>query len=192
MSPFPRSFRHPRCPHSRLGSHHCHSRKRPQADCHQAAKPGDCGVQCALKRCAQRRAHMLQARRQCRCGASRAGLPSLGRSPRRVGVSGTRSRGPPIHGFPEEAPQLTSLRARAAHRGSATSEGPVGAISVRSAGSIKLPSAVVLSCQGGSRRAIGERVKFSSLLCALVGSFIVGFRIEIRAYFHEVGYLCGH
>ena len=85
-------------------------------------------------------------------------------------------------------PTVCTPRAGAAHRGSATSEGPVGAISVRSAGSIKLPSAVVLSCQGGSRRAIGERVIFSSLLCALVRSFIVGFRIEIRAYFHRLRY----
>ena len=50
-----------------------------------------------------------------------------------------------------------------------TSEGPVGAISVRSAcSSIEWSSAVVLSCWDGSHRAIGERAPFSHLMCASV------------------------
>ena len=168
MSPLPSPFRHPRCPHSRLGSRHCHSRKRPQADCHQAAKPGDCGVQCALKRCAQRRARMLQACRQCRCGASRAGLPSLGRSPRRVGVSGTRSRGPPIHGFPQEACS-SHLSAHAQRTGTLT---PLRAQSVRFPFGRPVPS----SCRAPSlsRARVGSRVAPSGsasnshhLYCAL-------------------------
>ena len=69
---------------------------------------------------------MFQTPRQYRCGASRAVLPSLG-STRRVGLTGTWSRGPPIPRFPEEAPS-SHLPAQALRTGALP---PLKAQSVR-------------------------------------------------------------
>jgi len=188
LSPFPRSFRHP-SPHSRLGSHHCHSRKRPQADCHQAAKPGDCGVQCVLKRCAQCRAHMFQTPRQYRCGASRAVLPSLG-STRRVGLSGTWSRGSPIPRFPEEAPSA-HLPAQALRTGALP---PLKAQSVRFPFGRPVPS----SCRAPSffRARVAPvapsgSASHSHFYCALwLVHSLLDFESRFERIFTKFGVLC--
>ena len=86
--------------------------------------------------------------------------------------------GSPFPRFPEEAhhSERTAHRRDAAHRGFPTSEGPVGAIFVRSACSpIEWSSAVVLSCWGDSHRAIGERTPSPHLICALASLLIFRF-----------------